>query len=198
MDVIKVDINECFMILELGYQSLDKLDEHYKMIGEEHRGDLNYLMRLKEAYDTLKSGNYDVSSIDILRINRYAIKCKEERLARKPHQDGEMEAMAKKVLLDEAVKFFNNNQLNYFKNILAKDEFVFTNINNYRALFTIVKNINDGIDVDRLRMYLKAGAGDINYKFLLNHIEYITNNQDIINIFYELSGVEEIKVVNKM
>ncbi len=193
-----MDINECFKILELGTFSLDKLDEQYKMIAEEHRGDLDYLMKIQTAYDILKSGNYDMSGLNRIAVNRYATECKERRLASKPHEDGEMENMAKNIILKEASKCLKDRELDYFRSILTKEEFIFSNINNYRAIITIVNNINDGVDIDTMKKYLKAGIGDINYKFLLSHIEYIIDNQDVIDAIYEISGVEEIKVVNKM
>ena len=116
-------IEDCFKILELGYLSLDKLDEHYEMIAKEHQNDLPYLEKIQTAYEILKSGNYDIKDLNIRDINRYAIECKERRIANKPHIDGEMESIVKNAMIKEAKKYMNEEQLEYFINIVKREKF---------------------------------------------------------------------------
>lgn len=182
-------IEDCFKILELGYLSLDKIDDHYKMIADEHKGDLAYLEKIQTAYDTLKSGNYDVHNLNIKEINRYAVKCKEERLAKKPHVDGEMEAIVKDAMIKEAQKYMNEEQLSYFVDIVKNDSMVLSSTINYDDLFYILRASKRNVDIKKIAKTIKTrDEEDIN--FLVEHINNIIDNQDVIDMIYSLGNKE--------
>ena len=183
-------IDDCFKILELGYLSLDKLDEHYQMIASEHQNDLPYLERVQEAYEILKSGNYDIKDLNIIDINRYAIECKERRIASKPHIDGEMESIVKDAMIKEAKKYMNEEQLEYFINIVKNDSMILSSTINYDDLFYILRANAKNTDVKKIEKTIKT-RDEEDISFLVEHINNIIDNQDVIDMIYNLGNKEQ-------
>ena len=177
-----MNIIDCYKILELGYTSSEKLDEHYKMIGEEHRGDLEFLTRLQEAYEIIRDKKIIPSVEEIQIINKNSVLAKEKRRNNRPHIDGEMESIAKKVIMEEASKIIKDSRLNYFKELVREEEFIFKLLNTYRALLTIIRNESEGLESSKIRYYLNASKGDIDFNFLSKHISSLCYDTDIIDI----------------
>lgn len=191
-----MNIIDCYKILELGYTSSEKLYEHYKRIGEEHRGDLDFLKKLQEAYETIRDKKIVPSVEEIKIINMNSVLAKERRIKNKPHVDGEMESIAKKVIIEEASKIIKDSRLSYFKEIVREEEFIFKLLNTYRALITIIRNESEGVEPSKILYYLNASKGDIDFNFLSKHISSLCYDADIINIVDSFCEIRVSKTDN--